>query len=62
VEHWLNGNKCVEYQLGSPEWEAMVKKSKFKDYPGYGRAKSGPIGLQDHDHEVRFRNIKIKSL
>lgn len=62
VEHWLNGSKCVEYQLGSPEWEAMVKKSKFKDYPGYGRAKQGPIGLQDHDHEVRFRNIKIRTL
>ena len=62
VEHWLNGNKCVEYQIGSPEWEAMVKKSKFKDYPNYGRAKQGPIGLQDHDHEVRFRNMKIRNL
>jgi len=62
VEHWLNGNKCVEYKLGSPEWEDMVKKSKFKDYPKYGRAKQGPIGLQDHDHEVRFRNIKIRNL
>ena len=62
VEHWLNGNKCVEYQIGSPEWEELVKKSKFNEYPGYGRATRGPIGLQDHDHEVRFRNIKIRSI
>jgi len=62
VEHWLNGNKCIEYQVGSPEWEALVKKSKFKDYPKYGRTTPGYIGLQDHDYEVRFRNIKIRSL
>jgi hypothetical protein len=62
VEHWLNGNKVVEYDLGSPEWKALVAKSKFKDYPGYGQAKSGPIGLQDHGHLVRYRNIKIRPL
>ncbi|MEK7256098.1 MAG: DUF1080 domain-containing protein [Bacteroidota bacterium] len=61
VEHWLNGNKTVEYQIGSPEWTALVKKSKFNAYPMYGKAKQGHIGLQDHDHEVRFRNLKIRS-
>jgi hypothetical protein len=62
VEHWLNGNKTCEYQIASPEWEALIKKSKFKDYPGYGRSKTGHLGLQDHQHEVRFRNIKIRNL
>ena len=62
VKHWLNGQKAAEYQVGSPAWEALVEKSKFKDYPGYGRAKKGHIGLQDHDHEVRFRNIKIREI
>ena len=62
VEHWLNGNKTVEYEIGSEEWEALVKASKFAEYPEYGRAKMGHIGMQDHGHEVRFRNIKIKSL
>lgn len=62
VEHWLNGNKVVEYDLWSPEWEAKVKASKFKDYPEYGRTKNGQIGLQDHGHEVKFRNIKIRSI
>jgi hypothetical protein len=62
VEHWLNGNKVVEYDLWTPEWEAKVKASKFKDYPGYGRTKNGQIGLQDHGHEVRFRNLKVRSI
>ncbi len=62
IEHWLNGNKVVEYDLWSPEWEALVAASKFKDYEQYGRTKSGQIGLQDHGHEVRFRDIKIRKL
>lgn len=62
VEHWLNGNKCLEYQIGSAEWKAQLAKSKFKGYPQYGLTNPGYIGLQDHDHEVRFRNIKIRNL
>lgn len=62
VEHWLNGTKTCEYQVDSPEWNELVGASKFKDFKGYGRAKEGHIGLQDHDHEVRFKNIKIRSL
>lgn len=62
VEHWLNGNKCIEYQVGSEEWLALVKASKFADYPDYGKTSLGHIGLQDHQHEVRFKNIKIRSL
>ena len=62
VEHWLNGNKVVEYELWSPEWEALVASSKFKDFDQYGRTKNGRIGLQDHGYEVRFRNIKIRRL
>lgn len=62
VEHWLNGQKTVEYELWSPEWEALVAKSKFSGYPEYGRATRGHIGIQDHGHEVRYRNIKIRPL
>ncbi len=62
VEHWLNGHQVVAYDLWTPEWDALVAASKFKDYPGYGRTKKGAIGLQDHGHTVKFRNIKIKTL
>ena len=62
VEHWLNGQKVVEYELGSADWSAKVKASKFKDWPGYGKATRGRIGLQDHGDTVSFRNIRIREL
>jgi len=62
VEHWLNGIKTVEYELWSPDWEQRVRGSKFADYPEYGRATMGQIGLQDHGNEVSYRNIKIRPI
>lgn len=62
VEHWLNGQKVVEYELGSPDWSAKVQASKFKDWPGYGKSARGHIGLQDHGDTVSFRNIRIREL
>jgi hypothetical protein len=63
VEHWLNGQKVVEYELASPDWEAKVKASKFSAYPHYGRAARGYIGIQgDHDGVLSLRNIRIREL
>jgi hypothetical protein len=62
VEQWLNGHKIVEYEFWSPQWIALVKKSKFSVYPDYGLATEGHIALQDHGHTVWFRNIKIRKL
>ncbi len=62
VEQWLNGVKVVEYELGSPDWEAKVKESKFATHPRYGRNAEGYIGLQEHEYRVAFRNIKIRVL
>jgi hypothetical protein len=62
--HVQNGVKVVEYTLWTPEWYALVAKSKFKDWPGFkeGPAKEGYIGLQDHGYDCWFRNIKIREL
>lgn len=62
VEHWLNGEKVVEYELWSPDWTARVKASKFNQWPQYGQAKSGHIVFQDHGDPVWYRNVKIKEL
>jgi len=63
VEHWLNGVKLLEYELGSPDWEAKVKASKFNEWPNYGRAKRGHIAMQgDHEGALAFRNIRIREL
>lgn len=63
VQHWLNGQKLLEYELNSPDWVAKVKASKFNDYPNYGRATRGHIGIQgDHEGTLSLRNIRIREL
>jgi len=62
VTHWLNGNKVVEYDLWTDDWKARLITGKWNAYPGYGLARNGFIGLQDHGSFIRFRNIKIKDL
>ena len=62
VEHWLNGQKVVEYELGSADWLERVKKSKFVEWPAYGKAAEGVIGVQDHGDRVAYRNIKVRIL
>ncbi len=62
VEHWLNGVKVVDYRLGSEDWQRRLAASKFADLPGYARAASGHIALQDNGDFVAFRNVKIRRL
>ena len=62
VEHWLNGQKVVSYQLGSADWKAKVKASKFDAWKAYGTGKEGRIGLQDHGDRVQFRSVKLRVL
>jgi hypothetical protein len=62
VEHWLNGQKIVEYELGSDDWNSRLAKSKFKDLAHFAKAGKGHICLQDHSDRVEYRNIKIRVL
>jgi hypothetical protein len=62
VEHWLNGAKVVEYELGSDYLKSLIAESKFKDKPNFGRLKEGYIGIQHHGQEVWYRNIRVRVL
>ena len=66
VEHWLNGEKLLEYDIDSKRWQAHVKTSKFFQTAygrgNWGRAPKGYIGLQDYGGAIEFRNIKLRTI
>ncbi len=52
AEHWLDGEKLVEFETDAPQ---------IRDYLKGTRA-GGPISLQNHQSEVWFRNLKLRRL
>ncbi|HEX6926964.1 MAG TPA: DUF1080 domain-containing protein [Longimicrobiaceae bacterium] len=61
-EHWLNGKKVLEYELGSPRMDSLLAASKYAEIEGFADRREGHIVLQDHNDAVWFRNIKIRTL
>jgi hypothetical protein len=61
-EHWLNGMKVVEFDLGTPQMDSLLALSKYHSIPNFAQKRAGHIVLQNHVDEVFFRNIKIRGL
>ena len=61
-EHWLNGAKIVEFDLGTARLDSLLDKSKYRPIPRFAERRRGHIVLQDHGDEVHFRSIKIREL
>jgi hypothetical protein len=62
IQHWLNGFKVVEYERKSNIFDALVARSKYEKYKGFGAGDKGNILLQDHGNNVSYKNIKIRKL
>jgi hypothetical protein len=61
-EHWLNGEKVVEFDLGTPRMADALAASKYLDWSWFGERRRGPIVLQDHNDAVWFRSLKLREL
>lgn len=62
VEHWLNGEKVLEFEEGSDDWLTKKAAGKWVGSDSYAASSRGRISLQNHGDEVHFRNIRIKEL
>ena len=62
LDLYLNGVNVVSTTMWDANWDALVKGSKFKQWPSFAKSRSGHIDLQDHHCDVWFRNLKIKTL
>lgn len=62
VEHWLNNRKVLEYERGTQAFYALVARSKYAKWEGFGSWPAGHILLQDHGNEVHFRSIKVRKI
>lgn len=61
-EHWLNGEKVVEFDLTSQEFIEFFKKSKYSKHEDFITHKIAHIVLQDHGSDCWYRNIKIREI
>jgi len=61
IEHWLNGVRVVEAEVGADEWTTRVLASKFSGgLATYGKQLPTPIALQDHGDLVWFRSLRVR--
>jgi hypothetical protein len=62
LDMYLNGVNVISTTMWDDNWKKMVRESKFRNMPAFGTFRKGRIGLQDHDNEVCYRNIRIRKL
>lgn len=61
-ETYVNGVKYYEFVLGSEDFWARVKKTKFNRFAQFAKAEKGLIAIQGDHGKVAFRNIKIRTI
>lgn len=61
LEHWLNGEKILDIEYDSEEWNKAFAASKYAKHEGFG-SWTGNIHLQDHNDKVWYRNVRIREL
>jgi Domain of Unknown Function (DUF1080) len=61
VEHWIDDQQVLGYDLASTELRDRIARSKFRECPQFGRLEEGHIALQHHGTEAWFRKIRISA-
>lgn len=64
IKVYFNGHQVADFVPSSKEFAEMISKTKFKDWPHFGKHEKGHIGFQDHGDStgLALKNIWIKDL
>ena len=62
VEQWMNDHLAVSFTIGSDSWKQLISKSKYAEWPEFGKIDRGHLILQDHGDQISFRNLQLKEL
>jgi hypothetical protein len=62
AEHWVNGEKVLEYDFGGPALLQAIRAGGVRGATGFGQKVAGPIVLLDKGEEIAFRSLRIRSL
>jgi hypothetical protein len=66
IEHWLNGQKVTQCEVGSDAWQKAVADSKFSEeeleHKGFGENQTGFIMLTDHGGAITYEKLVIREI
>lgn len=60
VQHWLNGEKVLDFDYTDPKWAWNVELLKQRG--GQMTARGGELWIQDHGDPVWYRGIKMRAI
>ena len=60
IQHWLNGQKVIDFDYADPKWEFNV--GMLKQRGGNLTARGAHLSLQDHGDPVWYRNILLRAI
>lgn len=62
VEHGMNGNRSVSFEIGSKDWNKLVSGGQYAEWPEYRNTKKSRIIFQDQGDQISFRNLNLREL
>jgi len=60
IQHWLNGQKVLDFDYTDPKWADMVQLLTIRGGDLTGRG--GELWLQDHGQPVWYRNLRWRKI
>lgn len=60
IEHWLNEERVISFDYTDPKWAKEVELLRIRGGNLAGRG--GKLSLQDHGHDVAFRNLRMRKI